>query len=234
LPRFVICVQNHDQVGNRALGERLHHQIDLASYRAAVALLLCAPETPLLFMGQEWAASSPFLFFTDHHPELGRKVTEGRRKEFKQFAAFSDPKMRARIPDPQAPATFQASRLNWDEREREPHASVLRLYRALLQLRQSEPALRCRARDSVTVTSHFGTTLTLRRQAPDGSALLTAIRMLPTGPGTLPLPGRRWEVVLTTEDTPFSPQPCPPRLELSGAAPAIHFAGPCAVILRER
>jgi len=77
--RFIICLQNHDQVGNRALGERLHHQIEDSVYRALSALLLLAPETPLLFMGQEWAASTPFLFFTDHESTLGQAVTEGRR-----------------------------------------------------------------------------------------------------------------------------------------------------------
>jgi maltooligosyltrehalose trehalohydrolase len=86
--QFVICIQNHDQIGNRADGARLNHQVDLAVFRALSALLLLAPQTPLLFMGQEWAASSPFLFFTDFNEELGRKVTEGRRQEFKSFAAF--------------------------------------------------------------------------------------------------------------------------------------------------
>ena len=89
--QYVICLQNHDQVGNRALGERLHHQIDPAAYRAATALLLCAPETPLLFMGQEWAASTPFLYFTDHPEALGRLVTEGRRQEFSGFEAVPRP-----------------------------------------------------------------------------------------------------------------------------------------------
>jgi maltooligosyltrehalose trehalohydrolase len=82
----VVCLQNHDQVGNRALGERLNHQVEPAVYRAVSALLAFAPETPLLFMGQEWGATSPFLYFTDHEPALGRAITRGRREE---FAAFS-------------------------------------------------------------------------------------------------------------------------------------------------
>ena len=110
--QFVICIQNHDQIGNRAFGERLNHQIDPAMYRAASALLLTAAQTPLLFMGQEWAASSPFLYFTDHHPELGALVTEGRRREFRHFTAYTDPNIRTRIPDPQATATFWTSKLN--------------------------------------------------------------------------------------------------------------------------
>ena len=116
--RFVFCIQNHDQIGNRALGERLHHQIDLAAYRAASVLLLCAPATPLLFMGQEWAATTPFLYFTDHPEELGKLVTEGRRNEFRHFSAFSDAAARERIPDPQDQATFRASRLDWSELDR--------------------------------------------------------------------------------------------------------------------
>jgi maltooligosyltrehalose trehalohydrolase len=111
--RFVVCLQNHDQVGNRATGDRLHHRVDRASWRAASVVLLTSPMTPLLFMGQEWAASTPFLYFTDLEPDLGALVTEGRRKEFGEFPEFSDPAGRARIPDPQAVSTFAASRLQW-------------------------------------------------------------------------------------------------------------------------
>ena len=123
--RFVFCLQNHDQIGNRALGERLHHQIELPAYRAASVLLLCAPATPLLFMGQEWAATTPFLYFTDHPEELGRLVTEGRRNEFRHFSGLLRPgSARERIPDPQAETTFAASRLDWSEADQEPHASA--------------------------------------------------------------------------------------------------------------
>ncbi len=86
LDRFVHCIQNHDQVGNRARGDRLHHQIPLEMYRAVSALLLFVPELPLLFMGQEWAAGSPFQFFTDHSAELGKAVSEGRKREFQNLA----------------------------------------------------------------------------------------------------------------------------------------------------
>ncbi len=132
-----MCLQNHDQIGNRARGERLHHQIDAAAYRAASVVLLTAPQTPLLFMGQEWAASSPFLYFTDHGEPLGRLVTEGRRREFRDFAAFADPAAAERVPDPQALATFLASRLDWSERDVEPHAATVRLYTALLAFRRT-------------------------------------------------------------------------------------------------
>ncbi|HEU0166306.1 MAG TPA: malto-oligosyltrehalose trehalohydrolase, partial [Chloroflexota bacterium] len=103
--RFVYCIQNHDQVGNRALGDRLSAGIGLDAYRAASLVLLSLPMTPMLWMGQEFAASTPFQYFTDHEPELGRNVTEGRRKEFRHFAAFSAPGAAERIPDPQAEGT---------------------------------------------------------------------------------------------------------------------------------
>jgi maltooligosyltrehalose trehalohydrolase len=141
---FVFCIQNHDQVGNRAEGERLARLVDRDRYAAASALLLLAPETPLLFMGQEYAATTPFLYFTDHHPELGRLVTEGRREEFAGFAAFRDPERRARIPDPQAEATFLRSKLDPEERER--NGAMERLYRDLLALRSDDPVLRLQDR----------------------------------------------------------------------------------------
>lgn len=138
--QFVYCLQNHDQVGNRAFGDRLSAAISSDLYRAASALLLLSPYTPLLFMGQEFAASSPFLYFTDHSPELGRLVTEGRRAEFQSFAAFRDPLARDRIPDPQSAETFEASKLDWRQVD---DSSVLRLYQECLRLRRDDPVL-CR------------------------------------------------------------------------------------------
>ena len=177
----MICLQNHDQVGNRAFGERLHHQVDLAAYRAATTLLLCAPETPLLFMGQEWAASTPFLYFTDHPEALGRLVTEGRRREFSGFEQFRDPALRDRIPDPQAAETFEASRLRWAERGREPHASVLRLYEALLTLRRTAAALYDPA-GTVRVEVLDDDTLALRRDTADQQhAVLAIVRLRGAG-----------------------------------------------------
>ena len=235
---FVVCLQNHDQIGNRALGERLHHQIDLAAYRAASALLLCSPATPLLFMGQEWAASSPFLFFTDHHAGLGKRVTEGRRKEFRHFSAFSDPQQLDRIPDPQAPSTFESSRLNWAERSREPHACTLRLYRELLRLRRTESALRAATADSFDVAAVGDSAVVLVRRAPDGTVLLIVCQL--RGGRSIDLggvsmlredAGRRWEVVLTTEDASFSQNPQVPQVDTSSTL-RIVFEGPAAVILK--
>lgn len=137
---FVFCLQNHDQVGNRAFGERLHHLVDVETYAVASALLVLAPELPLLFMGQEFATGSPFLYFTDHHDALGRLVTEGRRREFARFSAFADAATRDQIPDPQSETTFWRSKLRLEERQE--HAWIYDLYRRLLWLRQTDPVFR--------------------------------------------------------------------------------------------
>ena len=137
---FISFLQTHDQVGNRAFGERIHALSDAARERAAVVALLLSPHVPMFFMGEEWAAASPFQFFCDFGAELAEAVTKGRREEFGRFAAFSDPKVRERIPDPNAPATFQASKLDWSERERSPHRERLALVRELLAIRAQKLA----------------------------------------------------------------------------------------------
>jgi maltooligosyltrehalose trehalohydrolase len=236
--RFVYCLQNHDQIGNRALGDRLHHQIDLAAYRAATALLLCCPATPLVFMGQEWSASTPFLFFTDHQKSLGEKVTEGRREEFKNFSAFSDPVIRDRIPDPQAESTFQASKLIWEEKNREPHASIWRLYRTLLHLRRTEPALRNADRADYEIAALNESAILLIRR--ESSTMLIIVQLREGGTVDLnkhsaarDLAGRRWRTILTTEDQEFCTGSHAPEINLSGALPVFRFFRPSAVILRE-
>ncbi len=132
---FVVATQDHDQVGNRAAGERLCRLVDEGRARAAAALLLTTPFTPLLFQGEEWGASSPFQYFTDHRdPEVGRAVSEGRRKEFASFG------WRERVPDPQDPATFERSKLRWEELGEPGHRDMLEWYRRLIALRRRLPA----------------------------------------------------------------------------------------------
>lgn len=237
--RFVFCLQNHDQIGNRAFGERLHHQIDQAAFRAVSVLMLCAPATPLLFMGQEWSASSPFLYFTDHPEELGRCVTEGRRREFRHFRAFSDEAARQGIPDPQAESTFRRSRLNWEETCREPHLSMFRLYQALLAVRRAEPAIQHAEAGSFRAFALSESTLLLRQDAEGGPSVLAVIQRdgsaeidLAGHPGLERLISTRCQVILTTEDPPFAPDPLPPRIEVAGVAPRISFQRPSAVLLR--
>lgn len=134
---FVNFLQNHDQTGNRALGERLIKLTDERALKAATALLILSPTVPLLFMGEEWGCLQPFLFFTDHNPELGEAVREGRRSEFSEFSSFADPETRETIPDPNALATFKASVPDWAARSSPPHEQWLNYYRHLLELRHT-------------------------------------------------------------------------------------------------
>jgi maltooligosyltrehalose trehalohydrolase len=136
--RFLGYLQNHDQIGNRALGERSSHLLGLPRLKIAAALVLTAPFVPLLFQGEEWGATAPFQYFTDHDdPALAAAVRAGRREE---FAAFGwDPE---RLPDPQARATFERSKLDWDERAGAPHAELLAWHRTLIRLRRERPELR--------------------------------------------------------------------------------------------
>ena len=138
---FVYCIQNHDQIGNRALGDRLQEVAGEAGFLAASTLLLFLPMTPLLFQGQEWMASSRFGYFSDHGGELGALVSEGRLREFAHFEAFTAAMEGESVPDPQAEGTFRHSALNWAEREQGEHARALELYRQLLRLRQHDPVM---------------------------------------------------------------------------------------------
>lgn len=133
---FVSFLQNHDQIGNRAFGERLHNLADAPRLEAAYACLLLSPHVPLLFNGEEFAASTPFLFFCDFGPDLAEAVRQGRRAEFARFAAFGDETLRGNIPDPGARATFNASKLRWQECTEPPHRERLALVRQLLALRR--------------------------------------------------------------------------------------------------
>jgi maltooligosyltrehalose trehalohydrolase len=138
LDRLVGFAQNHDQVGNRAIGERLSQLVDPDRLRLAAALVLCSPMVPMLFMGEEWGAGTPFLFFSDHRdPSIARATSRGRIREFQAFGWRPED-----VPDPQDRRTFERSRLDWSELEREPHRGLLAWHRRLLALRRATPELR--------------------------------------------------------------------------------------------
>jgi len=135
--RFLGYLQNHDQIGNRAQGERSSHLMNTGRLKIASVLVFAAPFVPMLFQGEEWGATAPFQYFTDHEDlELGRAVTKGRREEFAAFGWNPE-----EVPDPQAQETFKRSKLDWSEREREPHVSLLDWHRHLIRLRREVPAL---------------------------------------------------------------------------------------------
>ncbi len=200
--QFQYVLQNHDQVGNRPTGDRVHHAIDLPRYRAASALLLTLPYTPLLFMGQEFAASTPFQFFTDHTPELGRLVTEGRRAEFADWEAFRDAHGTDRIPDPQAESTFLRSKLKPEEAGTPPGALVARLYQELLWLRRSDPVFARQDRRRMEAKALSEHVLSVRLWDDDQERLL----LVNFGPATRAVAqpaGLRWRALVSTDETRF-------------------------------
>jgi maltooligosyltrehalose trehalohydrolase len=146
--RFLGYIQTHDQVGNRALGDRISHSAGMERAKIAAAIVLLSPFVPLLFQGEEWAASSPFQYFADHQDrELARLVSEGRKREFSAFGWA--PEM---IPDPESPETYEASKLKWSEVNQPEHAQILEWYRALIRLRRTMPCFNNRGRGNVRVT----------------------------------------------------------------------------------
>lgn len=201
--RLVYTLQNHDQVGNRARGDRLNHLVSPAAYRGASALLLFLPMTPLLFMGQEWAASTPFQYFTDFPEELGRQVSAGRRREFEGFADFALGGGPSAVPDPQAETTFAASVLDWAERDAPGHREVLALYTDLLRLRRTDPVLGDASRARLRAGAEGGLFWAWRWGRDGGHrALVWNLTGSAVGPGALPLPeGYAWTELLRSERT---------------------------------
>jgi maltooligosyltrehalose trehalohydrolase len=191
--RLVTCIQNHDQVGNRAGGERLTALVDPAVVRAAAVMLCAAPSTPMLFMGEEFGATTPFQYFTSHpEPELADAVRTGRREEFAAFAQFGD-----EVPDPQDPATFARSRLDWTEAESEDGKRWQAFWRELLAIRRTSAALANGRRDLVDVLGADARWLALTRRDPDGPAVLLTVN-LGDEPRTEPVPipaGGRWTLL---------------------------------------
>jgi maltooligosyltrehalose trehalohydrolase len=216
--QFVFCIQNHDQVGNRARGDRLHHAIELDVYRAVSALLLFLPELPLLFMGQEWAASAPFQYFTDHHDELGQRVREGRRREFSAFPDFD-----GEVPDPQSPATFSRSKLDWAELEKPPHHGVHALYRDLLARRREL------AGDARAVSPVEGALVVQRGPHVLAVALRGGISLPWPLPSPAPGHGVAHALIWHSEAPDYSASPRPPRVDEN----SLTFECAAAAIFRE-
>jgi maltooligosyltrehalose trehalohydrolase len=162
---FVLFLQNHDQVGNRPFGDRLAGRVDAATLEAAIALQLLCPQIPLIFMGEEGASRTPFLFFTDHHGELAKAVREGRRREFAAFAGFHDGETAESIPDPNALATFESSRPVAEDADRRA------LYRRLLTLRAAALAPHLAGARSISAEAGGPACVTARWRLGNGAVL---------------------------------------------------------------
>jgi maltooligosyltrehalose trehalohydrolase len=185
--RHVVCVQNHDQIGNRLLGERIASLVSFESLKLAAGALLLSPFLPLLFMGEEWGETAPFLYFVDHSDEdLRRAVRDGRREE---FAAFT---WQGEAPDPDSPEAFERSRIDPFLRERRPNRALYDLYRELIRLRKTVPALAKGNKRDVEVTAlEASSTLLVRRRAGESEALMV-LHFGEASLAALPVPAGRW------------------------------------------
>lgn len=204
--RFVAYIQNHDQVANSARGLRCHELTSPGRYKAMTALLLLGPQTPLLFQGQEFASSSPFLFFADHKPELARLVGQGRRDFLAQFPDLALPETAAQLADPGNPETFQRCKLDFGERER--HAEIYRLHCDLLRLRREDPVLgskaACKKVDGAVLTSHAFLLRFFSRDGLDRLLLVNLGGFLHYDPAPEPLlappEGHQWQTAWSSND----------------------------------
>ncbi len=211
--RFVVCIQNHDQVGNRARGERLTALVPFAAVKLAAAALLVSPYVPLLFMGEEYGEGAPFQYFTDFgDPALRIAVARGRRQE---FAAFD---WAGEVPDPQDPATFARSRLSWPDLKKEPARWLWDYYRALLALRRRHPALQAGGKGRLQDSLLGGSTLRLARWVRDGTAAVALLHFSPAaGRCRLRLPRGTWRRAVDSGEARFGGHGAksPTRLSLS-------------------
>ncbi len=222
--RFIHCISNHDQTGNHAFGKRLAELISPVAYRTLSALLCLSPYTPLIFMGQEWAASTPFLYFTDHEPELGSQITEGRRREFSEFSEFRDPEARKRIPDPQSEPSFLNSKLRWQESKTDHHAEIRALYLECLSFRRMH--LRSTNRKDWCVTKLLGGVVKIHYKFQEAEYLVI-FDLLGGHSGTLDLEGN-WALVLSTEGKRFGGEE---GITFDSASQAFHFAEKGLILL---
>jgi maltooligosyltrehalose trehalohydrolase len=218
---FVNYLQNHDQIANNGRGWRVHRMTDPGLYRAITALFLLSPQTPMLFQGQEFGASSPFAYFADHQGELAQKVKQGRREFLHQFPSLATEAMQSQLPDPTDPRVFASCKLDFSERNR--HYETYALHQDLLRLRREDPAFNSQRPGAVDGAVLGDRALVLRFFAPDGKDRLLLINlgidtMLEPAPEPLlaPLPGTIWHVLWSSEN---------PRYGGTGALPAENENG---------
>ncbi len=201
---FVFYIQNHDQVANHPKGERIHRLVIPSRCRAMTALMLLAPETPLIFMGQEFAASSPFLYFADQPPELGVKVYAGRKEFLSQFPSYATPEAQKEIPNPCEEAAFLKSKLNFAERKR--HGETYRLHQDLLRIRREDRVIGAQAREKLDGAVLSSAAFVVRFFGEEGDRLLLInlgadLEYAPSPEPLLALPaGSAWELAWSSDD----------------------------------
>jgi maltooligosyltrehalose trehalohydrolase len=231
--KFVTFIQNHDQIANSARGYRRHLLTSPGRYRAITALMLLGPGTPMLFQGQEFGASAPFLYFADHKPELARQVRRGRAEFLRQFPALAAPEMQAELPDPADFATFEKSKLDLSERAR--NAEMYTLHKDLLTIRREDPvfaAQRPGGLDGAVLALEAFVIRFFGGEHGDRLLLLNLGRELSSDPSPEPLiappAGARWTVQWSSEDPRYGGFGTPP---VEGEA-GWHLPGESAIVMR--
>jgi maltooligosyltrehalose trehalohydrolase len=229
---FVAFLENHDQIANSSHGERLRSRTTPGRWRAATALLLLGPWTPMLFQGAEHASARPFLFFADHGGELGGRVREGRTAFMRQFPSVAGPDMRDRLPDPSDPETFLRCKL--DPRDREPNDAAVALHRDLLELRRSDSVIRRQGQDGLDGAVIAREALCLRWAEPGGRDRLLLVNLgpeldLPSVAEPLLAPPERsgWTVLWSSEDPRYGGGGTP---QMDGTA-GLRIRGHAALLL---
>jgi len=207
-PHFVNYIQNHDQIANSARGERVHTLTSPGRYRAMTALLLLAPNTPMLFQGQEFASSKPFYYFADHKPELAKLVQDGRAEFLSQFRSLARPESRETLLDPGNPTTFQKCKLDFGERER--HAGYYNLHKDLMRLRREDSVFRMQGQGGLDGAVLGPEAFVLRYFGENGDDRLLIVNLgidlhLDPAPEPLLAPpeGRQWSLLWSSEDTRY-------------------------------
>jgi maltooligosyltrehalose trehalohydrolase len=205
---FVTFIENHDQVSNSGYGKRLHQLTSPGRYRALTALTLLAPGTPLLFQGQEFASSKPFVYFADHNPDLAKLVHSGRTDFLAQFPVLNTPEMRAKVPNPASRETWERCKLDWSEWER--NAKVVALHRDLLRLRRSDPAFRLQLYGKVDGAALGAQAFVLRYFVEAGQDRLLIVNLGAdlhlvhvTEPLLAPPAGKSWNVIWSSENPAY-------------------------------
>jgi maltooligosyltrehalose trehalohydrolase len=214
-PAMVTFIQNHDQIANSAYGKRCHLLTAPGQLRAITALMLLAPGTPMLFQGQEFGASSPFLFFADHSAELNKQILQGRAEFLSQFRSLATPEMQERFTNPGDPATFERCKL--DQSEREKHREIYDLHRDLLKLRRDEPAFRAQKRRGLDGAVLSSEAFLLRFFGEDGDDRLLMVNLgidlhLDPAPEPLLAPpeGAEWTIRWSSENPKYGGIGTPP------------------------
>jgi maltooligosyltrehalose trehalohydrolase len=229
---FVTFLENHDQVANSTRGRRLHERSSSGAWRAMTALVLLGPGTPMLFQGQEFAASTPFLYFADHQPPLAESVRDGRREFLAQFPGMLDPAMTGLLPAPGERSTFESCVLNLSEREQ--HGEAYRLHRDLIALRREDAAVRAAGEGAVDGAVLSAQAFVLRYFGGEAGDRLLFVNLgcdyrpsIAPEPLLAPRPGARWTLAWSSEDPAYGGDGTPPfnpteRWTIPGAS-ALYF-----------